>query len=109
MHPSHTYTPTPHASTYNSSHTLHVSTYNSSHTCTYAHNIQTRIPLSLSHTQTDHHSRVNIELVQEPSQTKLTLLQTEVPEADLERTKQGWNRYIFESIKRTFGYGLHGL
>ena len=52
-----------------------------------------------------HHSTVSIELQQESSGTKLTLLQTEVPDSDCEATKEGWKRHIFENIKSTFGYG----
>ena len=53
----------------------------------------------------DHYSQVTIELQQETDCAKLVLQQTEVPESDSERTREGWKRYIFESIKSTFGYG----
>ena len=54
-----------------------------------------------------HYSVVSIELKQEATGAKLSLLQTEVPEAECERTKEGWRRHIFEAIKTTFGFGAH--
>lgn len=61
--------------------------------------------LSHTHTHTGHFSTVTIKLVQESDGAKLTLNQTGVPESDYERTLEGWQRHIFESIKNTFGYG----
>lgn len=52
-----------------------------------------------------HYSRVTMELKQNITSTELSLHQTEVPEADCEQTKEGWNRHIFQRIKSTFGYG----
>ena len=57
----------------------------------------------------DHFSKVTIDLQQEPTSTKLTLVQTEVPEAELEQTKQGWKRYIFDPAKVILGMGLAPL
>ena len=56
-----------------------------------------------------HYSVVSIDLKQEATGAKLSLLQTEVPEAECERTKEGWRRHIFEPIKSTFGFGAHLL
>lgn len=56
-----------------------------------------------------HHSTVTISLTQESHGTKLRLLQTDVPEDDAERTREGWKRYIFNNIKTTFGYGTLSL
>jgi len=53
----------------------------------------------------DHYSDVILKLNQGDDMTKLTLEQAGVPEDDFERTKQGWKRYYFESMKRTFGFG----
>jgi len=53
----------------------------------------------------DHYSDVILKINQGDDMTKLTLEQTGVPEDDFERTKQGWKRYYFESIMRTFGFG----
>lgn len=63
--------------------------------------------LLLSYCLSGHYSVVSIELKQEATGAKLSLLQTEVPEAECERTKEGWRRYIFEAIKTTFGFGAH--
>ena len=52
-----------------------------------------------------HYSTVKLELKQHMTGMELNLYQTEVPEADLERTKEGWQRHIFQRIKNTFGYG----
>lgn len=53
-----------------------------------------------------HYSTVTMELTQEADHSaKLTLVQTGVPAAATDRTKEGWRRHIFESIKTTFGYG----
>ena len=61
----------------------------------------------MSYCLSGHYSVVSIELKQEATGAKLSLLQTEVPEAECERTKEGWRRYIFEAIKTTFGFGAH--
>ncbi|XP_064089383.1 activator of 90 kDa heat shock protein ATPase homolog 1-like isoform X1 [Macrobrachium nipponense] len=52
-----------------------------------------------------HYSEVVIDLVQKEDQTELTLTQTGIPSNDLERTREGWRNYYWESIKRTFGFG----
>jgi len=52
-----------------------------------------------------HHSTVTIELEQKEDMTELRLNQTEVPASELERTRQGWQRYYWDSIRRVFGYG----
>ena len=61
------------------------------------------------HIPPGHHSTVTIVLKQESDCTKLVLSQTEVPDSDAERTREGWKRYIFESIKSTFGFGARLL
>ena len=53
----------------------------------------------------EHYSTVTIELCEKDSGTELKLTQTGVPEAEYERTKQGWNNYYWEAIKQTFGFG----
>lgn len=52
-----------------------------------------------------HYSTVRLELWQEADGSKLSLTQTEVPEADAARTSDGWRKIIFEGLKRTFGFG----
>ena len=54
---------------------------------------------------TGHFSKVTMTFTQESEGAKLTLKQEGVPESDYERTLEGWQRHIFESIKTTFGYG----
>ena len=70
--------------------------------------IEVFYPLSLSASPPPipaHYSTVTIQLNQESDCAKLVLLQTEVPEADAERTRLGWKTHIFERIKSVFGYG----
>lgn len=52
-----------------------------------------------------HHSTVTITLDQKDDCTELSLEQTEVPDSELERTRQGWQRYYWDAIRRTFGFG----
>lgn len=52
-----------------------------------------------------HYSKVVIQLDDKGDSTELRLSQTGIPSADLEKTKEGWQRNIFEAIKRTFGFG----
>lgn len=52
-----------------------------------------------------HYSTVKIEFQQTEDRTKLKLTQNGVPEAEMDRTEQGWKAHYFQNIKRTFGYG----
>ncbi len=52
-----------------------------------------------------HYSDVTFDVDQKEENTLVTLTQTGVPITDLERTKDGWERYYWTSIKRTFGFG----
>ncbi|KAK2149519.1 hypothetical protein LSH36_448g01021 [Paralvinella palmiformis] len=52
-----------------------------------------------------HYSQVSLTFDQKEDCTEMTLTQTGVPESDLESTEQGWNRYYWQSIKQTFGFG----
>jgi len=52
---------------------------------------------------------VVIELTQESNGTRLTLVQTEVPESDIEGVKNGWRNHIFRAMKMTFGLGLPSI
>lgn len=54
-----------------------------------------------------HHSAVLINLEQKDDCTVLILNQTGIPESDFERTKEGWQRYYWYSIKNTFGFGAN--
>jgi len=46
-----------------------------------------------------------MEIVELDDHTQLRLVQTEVPDDQLEVTQQGWRRHYFECMKNTFGYG----
>lgn len=52
-----------------------------------------------------HFSTVTITLKQTKEDTKLTLVQKAVPVKEIESTRQGWHRYYFEAMKRSFGFG----
>ena len=55
----------------------------------------------------EHYSNVVLELSEKEDRTELSVRQTGIPEADYDRTVQGWNQYYWESIKVTFGFGAH--
>jgi len=50
-------------------------------------------------------STVTITIKQTKEDTILTIQQKGVPAKEVESTRQGWQRYYFESMKRAFGYG----
>lgn len=50
-------------------------------------------------------SDVEIEISQSSDDTRVKVKQKNVPEKDVENTKNGWRRYYFEAIKRSFGFG----
>jgi len=50
-------------------------------------------------------STVTIGIKQTKEDTVLTISQKGVPAKEVESTRQGWQRYYFESMKRAFGYG----
>ncbi|XP_069177660.1 activator of 90 kDa heat shock protein ATPase homolog 1 isoform X1 [Procambarus clarkii] len=52
-----------------------------------------------------HYSTVTMDIVQRNDCTELQLSQTGVPSNEVEKTKEGWRNYYWESIKRTFGFG----
>lgn len=52
----------------------------------------------------EHYSEVTINIEQKDDFTEVNLIQNGVPRTDLERTEEGWKRFYFESIKRTFGF-----
>ncbi|XP_063849469.1 activator of 90 kDa heat shock protein ATPase homolog 1-like isoform X1 [Scylla paramamosain] len=52
-----------------------------------------------------HYSKVTLEIDQKEDCTQIKLTQTSVPASEVEKTKEGWNNYYWESIKRTFGFG----
>jgi len=51
------------------------------------------------------HSSVTITIKQTKEDTKVTIAQTGVPAKEVESTRQGWQRYYFHAMKRSFGFG----
>ena len=54
---------------------------------------------------TEHYSTVTLKITEKEDETELQLTQTEIPDNDYTRTKDGWHRYYWEPIKQTFGFG----
>uniref|UniRef100_A0A8C1IXY7 Activator of 90 kDa heat shock protein ATPase homolog 1 n=1 Tax=Cyprinus carpio TaxID=7962 RepID=A0A8C1IXY7_CYPCA len=52
-----------------------------------------------------HAATVILNFVNQGSETELILEARGVPSNDEERMKEGWQRYYFDAIKQTFGYG----
>ncbi|KAG7167827.1 Activator of 90 kDa heat shock protein ATPase 1-like [Homarus americanus] len=52
-----------------------------------------------------HYSTVTIDIEQKEDCTELRLSQSGIPYNEVDRTKEGWRNYYWESIKRTFGFG----
>jgi len=52
-----------------------------------------------------HHSKVTFSIKQTEDETKLELEQKDIPANEYDKTREGWNRYYWEAIKRTFGFG----
>ncbi|KAG7466295.1 hypothetical protein MATL_G00163320 [Megalops atlanticus] len=53
----------------------------------------------------EHYATVTLNFSDRSNETELQLECKGVPVSEEERTKQGWQRYYFEAIKQTFGYG----
>ncbi|XP_076047733.1 activator of 90 kDa heat shock protein ATPase homolog 1 isoform X2 [Oratosquilla oratoria] len=53
-----------------------------------------------------HYSRVVLDINQLEDAVEVKLTQTSVPSNDLDRTREGWKNYYWESMKRTFGFGV---
>ncbi|XP_056151936.1 activator of 90 kDa heat shock protein ATPase homolog 1-like [Lampris incognitus] len=53
----------------------------------------------------EHYATIALTFFDLGNETELKVECRGVPENEEERTKQGWQRYYFESIKQTFGYG----
>lgn len=50
-------------------------------------------------------SQVEITIQQTKEDTKIVIHQRGVPVKEVENTRHGWQRYYFEAMKRTFGFG----
>jgi activator of HSP90 ATPase len=53
----------------------------------------------------DHYSQVTLNFNDKEDHTELHVVQTGVPKAEVEATRQNWHRYYFDSIRSTFGFG----
>ncbi|KAK4337412.1 hypothetical protein RND71_044142 [Anisodus tanguticus] len=53
----------------------------------------------------DHFSSVSFEITKNEENIKVKLKQENIPSFDFERTKEGWKRYYFESMKKILGFG----
>jgi activator of HSP90 ATPase len=53
----------------------------------------------------EHYSAVTLDISEGDSGTQLQITQTQIPEAEFERTKQGWQEYYWNAIRQTFGFG----
>ncbi|XP_013398700.1 activator of 90 kDa heat shock protein ATPase homolog 1 [Lingula anatina] len=54
----------------------------------------------------EHYSNVTFEFKEGEDETVLHITQTGIPSTEFERTKEGWERYYWESIRQTFGFGV---
>ncbi|XP_054927715.1 activator of 90 kDa heat shock protein ATPase homolog 1 isoform X2 [Dermacentor andersoni] len=52
-----------------------------------------------------HYSDVTINIEQKSDCTEVTLTQEGVPQGEADRTRDGWQRHYWDSMKRTFGFG----
>ncbi|EMP27319.1 Activator of 90 kDa heat shock protein ATPase like protein 1 [Chelonia mydas] len=52
-----------------------------------------------------HFATVTLNFTDKGGETEVRLEGKGIPSSEEERTKQGWQRYYFEGIKQTFGYG----
>ncbi|KAL3277046.1 hypothetical protein HHI36_012407 [Cryptolaemus montrouzieri] len=52
-----------------------------------------------------HHSTVTLDIDEKSDHTEVTLTQKGVPCAEAEVTKGNWQRYYWDSMKQTFGFG----
>lgn len=52
-----------------------------------------------------HFSQVTLEIVERNDHTEVNLVQVGVPASEEEATKLNWDRYYWDPIKRTFGFG----
>lgn len=52
-----------------------------------------------------HFSTITLDFTDRRSETELSLEAKGVPSGEEDRMKEGWQRYYFDAIKQTFGYG----
>ncbi|KAF6128625.1 activator of HSP90 ATPase activity 1 [Phyllostomus discolor] len=56
-----------------------------------------------------HFATITLTFVDKNGETELCMEGRGIPAPEEERTRQGWQRYYFEGIKQTFGYGARLL
>lgn len=52
-----------------------------------------------------HFAIITLTFIDKNGETELCMEGRGIPAPEEERTRQGWQRYYFEGIKQTFGYG----
>nr|XP_060613786.1 activator of 90 kDa heat shock protein ATPase homolog 1 isoform X1 [Anolis sagrei ordinatus] len=52
-----------------------------------------------------HFATINLTFIDKDDETEVRLEGKGIPASEEERTREGWQRYYFEGIKQTFGYG----
>lgn len=52
-----------------------------------------------------HFATIILTFFDKGDETEVCLEGKGIPASEEERTKEGWQRYYFEGIKQTFGYG----
>ncbi|XP_030069956.1 activator of 90 kDa heat shock protein ATPase homolog 1 [Microcaecilia unicolor] len=53
----------------------------------------------------EHHATISLTFIDKDGETELNLAGKGVPAKEEDRTREGWQRYYFDAIKQTFGYG----
>nr|XP_056707364.1 activator of 90 kDa heat shock protein ATPase homolog 1 [Euleptes europaea] len=56
-----------------------------------------------------HFATINLTFKDQAGETEVCLEGKGIPASEEERTREGWQRYYFEGIKQTFGYGARLL
>uniref|UniRef100_A0A2K5SBS7 Activator of HSP90 ATPase activity 1 n=1 Tax=Cebus imitator TaxID=2715852 RepID=A0A2K5SBS7_CEBIM len=59
----------------------------------------------ISTLKTGHFATITLTFIDKNGETELCMEGRGIPAPEEERTRQGWQRYYFEGIKQTFGYG----
>ncbi|KAJ8877876.1 hypothetical protein PR048_022335 [Dryococelus australis] len=53
----------------------------------------------------EHFSTVTFTIKQKEDHTEVSIVQSGIPQSELDVTRENWDRYYWESIKRKFGFG----
>jgi len=52
----------------------------------------------------NHYSTVTLTFTEERGGTLISLTQTDIPSSDLDRTRNGWERFFWIGLRNTFGW-----